>query len=59
MGRVEGIRLDVLDSDLTESGVVKMIERMARRVRFEPLKVDGRVLSIVDLRDGYTLTGIQ
>ena len=58
-GRVEGIRLDVLDSDLTESEVVTMIERIARRVRFEPLKVDGRALSIVDLRDGYTLTGIQ
>ena len=56
-GRVEGISLDVLDSGLNESEVVKMIEGTARRVRFEPLKVDGRALSIVDLRDGYTLTG--
>ena len=56
-GRVEGISLDVLDTGLNESEVVKMIEGTARRVRFEPLKVDGRALSIVDLRDGYTLTG--
>ena len=56
-GRVEGISLDVLDSGLNESEVVKMIEGTARRVRFEPLKVDGRALSIVDFRDGYTLTG--
>ena len=54
---MEGISLDVLDSGLNESEVVKMIEGTARRVRFEPLKVDGRALSIVDLRDGYTLTG--
>ena len=57
-GRVEGIRLDVLDSDLTEPQVIEMIKGVARYVRFEPLKADGEALSIVDLRDGYTLTGI-
>lgn len=57
-GRVEGIRLDVLDSDLTEPQVIEMIRGVARYVRFEPLKADGEALSIVDLRDGYTLTGI-
>lgn len=56
-GRVEDIHLDLLDSDLTESQVFKMIKRGARQVRFEPLKVDGQALSIEGLRDGYTLTG--
>ena len=56
-GRVEDIHLDLLDSDLTESHVFKMIESGARQVRFEPLKVHGQTLSIVGLRDGYTLTG--
>jgi hypothetical protein len=56
-GRVEDIHLDLLDSDLTESQVFKMIESGARQVRFEPLKVNGQALSIVGLQDGYTLTG--
>lgn len=56
-GRVEDIHLDLLDTDLTESQVFKMIESGARQVRFEPLKVHGQTLSIVGLRDGYTLTG--
>ena len=56
-GRVDDIHLDLLDSDLTESQVFKMIKRGARQVRFEPLKVDGQALSIEGLRDGYTLTG--
>ena len=56
-GRVEDIHLDLLDSDLTESQVFKMIKGGARQVRFEPLKVDGQALSIEGLRDGYTLTG--
>jgi len=56
-GRVEDIRVDLLDSDLTESQVYKMIENGARQVRFEPLKVNGQALSIAGLRDGYTLTG--
>lgn len=56
-GRVDDIHLDLLDSDLTESQVFKMIKGGARQVRFEPLKVDGQALSIEGLRDGYTLTG--
>ena len=56
-GRIEDIHLDLLESDLTESQVLNMIEGGARQVRFEPLKVNGQTLSIEGLRDGYTLTG--
>ena len=57
-GRVEDIRVDILDSDLTDLQVYKMIENGAQRVRFEPLKVNGQSLSIVGLQDGYMLTGL-
>lgn len=56
-GRVEDIHLHLHDSDLTETQVIKMIENGAQEVRFEPLRFEGRVLSIVDLAEGYTLTG--
>ncbi len=56
-GRVEDIHMDLLDSDLTDSQVYKLIENGARQVRFEPLKVEGQTVSIVGLQDGYMLTG--
>ncbi len=56
-GRVEDIHMDLLDSDLTDSEVYKLIENGARQVRFEPLKVEGQTVSIVGLQDGYMLTG--
>ena len=56
-GRVEDIHMDLLDSDLTDSQVYKLIENGARQVRFEPLKVEGQTVLIVGLQDGYMLTG--
>ena len=56
-GRVEDIHLRLHDSGMTESQVIKMIENGAQEVRFEPLRFKRQVLSIVNLTEGYTLTG--
>lgn len=54
-GRVRGVRILSLDSDLPEEVVLEMITEAARAARFEPIEVGGRRLPLVDLTDTYVL----
>ncbi len=54
-GKVEDIELVSLKGDITEAGLLKLINDGAKRTRFEPLVIAEKAYEIVGVRDEYIL----